>query len=68
MNKKKYIAPGFKILPVKINMVLAASGSDSGTDTDTNIDTTDPPVDPDPDGSNADSRKWGGGYPSSWDN
>ena len=63
MNKKKYIAPGFKILPVKINMVLAASG-----DTDTNIGTTDPPVDPDPDGSNADSRKWGGGYPSSWDN
>lgn len=63
MNKKKYIAPGFKILPVKINMVLAASG-----DIDTNIDTTDPPVDPDTDGSNADSRKWGGGYPSSWDN
>lgn len=63
MNKKKYIAPGFKILPVKINMVLAASG-----DIDTNIETTDPPVDPDTDGSNADSRKWGGGYPSSWDN
>jgi hypothetical protein len=63
MNKKKYIAPGFKILPVKINMVLAASG-----ETDTNIDTTDPPVDPDTDGSDADSRKWGGGYPSSWDN